>query len=259
VDLPARWLSPHEVREIASIDAAGAILVTGNAQADPYRLCLGLARAARARGAALHARSRVRRTTSSADGVRLETSRGRIDAGHVIVATGYATPEFKPLAGRFRMYTTYVVTTPRLPAAVRGAIETNVMWWDTNRPYHYARWTSDGRLLFGGEDRRHGPGRARRGAIRTRAQTLMAGAAEMYPILQGVAPAYAWEGLFATTPDGLPYVGAHRRYPKHLFALGYGGNGMTLGFLAAQILQRTLRGRATAEDNLFAFGRDRHA
>ena len=46
----------------------------------------------------------------------------------------------------------------------------------------------------------------------------------------------AWEGLFATTPDGLPYIGPHRRYPRHLFALGYGGNGMTFGFLAARLL-----------------------
>jgi glycine/D-amino acid oxidase-like deaminating enzyme len=51
-----------------------------------------------------------------------------------------------------------------------------------------------------------------------------------------VAIEYAWEGLFAMTPDGLPYIGQHRRYPRHLFALGYGGNGMTFGFLAARLL-----------------------
>ncbi|HEV8345802.1 MAG TPA: hypothetical protein VGQ16_04480 [Vicinamibacterales bacterium] len=27
-----------------------------------------------------------------------------------------------------------------------------------------------------------------------------------------------------------PTSGPHRRYPRHLFALGYGGNGMTFGF-----------------------------
>jgi hypothetical protein len=35
---------------------------------------------------------------------------------------------------------------------------------------------------------------------------------------------------------GLPFIGPHRRYPRHLFALGYGGNGMTFGFLAARLL-----------------------
>ena len=75
----------------------------------------------------------------------------------------------------------------------------------------------------------------------------------------GIEPEYAWEGLFAATPDGLPYVGPHRRYPRQLFALGYGGNGMTLGFLAAQALVRLARGRATADDELFSFGRGAHA
>jgi hypothetical protein len=29
----------------------------------------------------------------------------------------------------------------------------DVMVWDTERPYHYARWTPERRLLLGGEDR----------------------------------------------------------------------------------------------------------
>jgi glycine/D-amino acid oxidase-like deaminating enzyme len=65
----------------------------------------------------------------------------------------------------------------------------------------------------------------------------------------------AWEGLFAVTPDGLPYIGTHARYPRHLFALGYGGNGMTLSYLAATLLLQIIRGRTTADHRLFAFGR----
>jgi glycine/D-amino acid oxidase-like deaminating enzyme len=67
---------------------------------------------------------------------------------------------------------------------------------------------------------------------------------------------YAWEGLFATTPDGLPYIGPHRRYPKHLFALGYGGNGMTFGFLAGALLLDWYRGVRSRDHELFAFGRN---
>lgn len=65
------------------------------------------------------------------------------------------------------------------------------------------------------------------------------------------------EGLFAATPDGLPYIGAHRRYPRHLFALGYGGNGMTFGFMAARMLARFVDGNPRPEDRLFSFGRTR--
>ena len=59
------------------------------------------------------------------------------------------------------------------------------------------------------------------------------------------------------TADGLPYIGPHRRYPRHWFALGYGGNGMTFGFLAARLLLERWQ-RATNPDHaLFEFGRMR--
>ena len=79
--------------------------------------------------------------------------------------------------------------------------------------------------------------------------------AARYPALETIAFEYEWEGLFATTPDGLPYIGPHRHYPRHLFALGYGGNGMTLGFLAARLLVEWYQGRRSTDHDLFAFGR----
>jgi glycine/D-amino acid oxidase-like deaminating enzyme len=128
------------------------------------------------------------------------------------------------------------------------------MLWDTERPYHYARWTADHRLLFGGRDY---PARRKTGAasLRKRTRELTTDLIDLYPSARDLAPEYLWEGLFATTPDGLPYIGPHRRYPRHLFALGYGGNGMTFGFLAAEILDRMLRGVERPGDELFRFGR----
>jgi glycine/D-amino acid oxidase-like deaminating enzyme len=131
------------------------------------------------------------------------------------------------------------------------------MLWDTERPYHYLRWTPDGRLLFGGLDRPRVAPSIRPAQLRRRAAMLMKQLTAWYPALEGVAPDYAWEGLFATTPDGLPYIGTHHRHPRQLFALGYGGNGMTLGFFAAQALVRIAQGRPGPDDSLFAFARTR--
>ena len=177
-------------------------------------------------------------------------------ASQVVVATGYATREFKPLIGRFRMLNTYVVATRRVTALERRAIGLgDVMIWDTARPYHYARWTADRRLIFGGGDRPRVTGRGRVRAFRQGVADLRRHFDKLLPPLAAIESAYAWEGLFATTPDGLPYIGAHPEYPRHLFALGYGGNGMTFGFLAARLLlDRYRRGRSSA-DRLFAFDR----
>jgi glycine/D-amino acid oxidase-like deaminating enzyme len=67
----------------------------------------------------------------------------------------------------------------------------------------------------------------------------------------------AWEGLFAMTPDSFPYIGPHGRYPRHWFALGYGGNGMTFGFMAARLLLERWQGVTSRDHALFEFGRTR--
>jgi glycine/D-amino acid oxidase-like deaminating enzyme len=255
--LPGRWIDGGELLARAGFEAPGAILTEGNAEVDPYRACHALARAAARNGAALHEGSAVRRVDHDGSSVRMRLDNGAtIRAAWAVVATGYATPAFEHLVARFRMMNTYVVATRRFTPAERRRIGLGrVMLWDTRRPYHYARWTPDGRLLFGGRDRPQVPGRRRPSALRARTAELLEDLAALYPMLGGERAAYAWEGLFATTPDGLPYIGRHRLYPRQLFALGYGGNGMTLAFLGAQAVVRIAQGRETADDELFGFGR----
>jgi glycine/D-amino acid oxidase-like deaminating enzyme len=79
----------------------------------------------------------------------------------------------------------------------------------------------------------------------------------LFPALADIGIDDAWEGLFAMTPDSLPYIGPHRRYPGHLFALGYGGNGMTFEFIAAGILLEQWLGIRSPDHRLFHFGRMR--
>jgi len=254
--IPAEWLSAEALERISGIAGAAGILTRGNAQLDPYRACLGIAALASAAGARLFERSPVTRITGERTGVRVALEHAEVRADWAVIATGYATPAFKPLAGRFRMTTTYVITTARLSASERREIGLGrVMLWDTDEPYHYARWTPDGRLMIGGEDEPRKHVRNRSAALERHARSLTSHLASLYPALAHVEPEYAWDGLFATTPDGLPYIGPHRHYPRQLFALGYGGNGITFGHLASEIVGRYVLGKNTAEDDFFGFGR----
>jgi glycine/D-amino acid oxidase-like deaminating enzyme len=254
--IDGRWLSPEALRRAAGFRGVAAIRTTGNAEADPYQAALGLLSAAVRRGALVFERSAALRVDADRGGVRVRLRRGSVHASHVVVATGYATPQFEPLLGRFRMWNTYVVATePLEPRARREVGLGRVMLWDTDRPYHYARWSPDDRLILGGGDRPMVTGRQRLRAFREGTAAVVDHFSRLYPALADVRFAYAWEGLFATTPDGLPYIGTHRRYPRHLFALGYGGNGMTFGFLASRLLLELVEGRPSADHELFAFGR----
>jgi glycine/D-amino acid oxidase-like deaminating enzyme len=255
--LGGRWLSAAALKRATGIDGQAGIRTRGNAQVDPYKACVGLLRAAEHLGARVFERSVVRRIDTGKRQVEIKTRGGTLRADTVVVATGYATAEFKPLAGHFRLLHTYVVATRQIPASLRRQIGMgDLMLWDTERPYHYARWT-DGRLLLGGADRPMLPKRQRRPALRAGTEAVRDHFTRLYPALARAGTEYAWEGLFATTPDRLPYIGRHRRYPRHLFALGYGGNGMTFGFLAAQQLLDAYLGREGPDHRLFAFNRSR--
>jgi len=252
----AEWLGSGQLRRLTGIGGHGAILSKGSAQFDPYRACVGIFRTASAAGANVFERSEVRRIEKAHSGVRIRTRQGTIHAELVVIATGYATAQFRPLAGRFRMYRTYVLATEPIDRVQRDDVGlSDVMLWDTERPYHYARWTAEHRLLLGGEDRLVQPGQRRRQQSKTAARDLRAYFEARLPALATVRTERAWEGLFAMTADSLPYIGPHRRYPRHWFALGYGGNGMTFGFLAARLLLERWQGMKSPDHALFEFAR----
>ena len=252
----AHWLTPGRLRTVTGIPGHGAILTRGGAQIDPYRACVGLLRAASDSGAEVFERTPVRRIDSRGGCVTLHTRDGAIEAKRVVIATGYATPYFRPLAGRFRMFRTYVLATKPVNAAHRAELGlSDVMVWDTNRPYHYARWTADHRLLLGGADRRVRIGQRRDQQFKRATGELRAYFETLLPALAEIETEAAWEGLFAITPDSFPYIGPHRRYPGHWFALGYGGNGMTFGSLAARLLLERWQGQMSPDHRLFGFDR----
>lgn len=255
-----RWLDGTAIFDVTGLRSAGGIRTRGNGQVDPYRACLGLARAARLEGAELFEHSPVKKIDVGRHDVTVVTSNGLIRAEQVAVATGYATPFLKRLAADFRLMNTYVLATRRVNARERREIGLDdVMLWDTSRPYYYARWTDDGRLLLGGGDASYVKGHPRARAFQPRVQRVRRHFEKLWPALKQIGDEFAWEGLFAATPDGLPYIGEHPDYPRHLFALGYGGNGMTFGFLAAQLLLGQKSGRPASDLGLFAFDRLRSA
>lgn len=262
--LPGRWLSAAALHRKTGITAQAAIATPGNAEVSPMRACHGFLSAAVERGAKVFERSAARRVEVSRDGVVVRTAGGTITGRVVVIATGYARPGFEPRVGRFALKDTYVIATRRLPERLRRQIpRSSMMAWDTERPYHYLRWTEDGRLLVGGEDTNHRAVKGSRARIARARARLLAYLAQICPALAAERPAYSWEGLFAESADGLPYIGTHSRHPKHLFALGYGGNGMTASFLAATRLLTRYKTmsrageKAGAARDLFAFNRGR--
>jgi glycine/D-amino acid oxidase-like deaminating enzyme len=173
-----------------------------------------------------------------------------------IVTTGTATPEFKPLQRHFTRRERYLALTEPIPAAVRRQmLPHEITLADTGVPPHRVRWTADNRLLVAGADQDETPARNRPAVLVQRTGQLMYELLTMYPAISGVRPEFGWEALYGETADGLMYIGPHRNYPHHLFALGGSGDSITGAFLAARILARAASGAPAKGDEVFGWTR----
>ncbi len=85
---------------------------------------------------------------------------------------------------------------------------------------HRVLWTRDHRMLVTGADQDEPPARLQPEVLRQRTGQLMYELLTMYPAISGLRPEYGWSAPYGETADGLMYIGAHRNYPRHLFALG---------------------------------------
>jgi glycine/D-amino acid oxidase-like deaminating enzyme len=90
--------------------------------------------------------------------------------------------------------------------------------------------------------------------ISQKTRTLIKKFGRLFPDLP-LEVAYAWEGAFGETKDGLAYIGVHTRFPQTFFALGYDGNGITCSVIAAEIIRDSFLGRTNRDAHLFRFGR----
>jgi glycine/D-amino acid oxidase-like deaminating enzyme len=199
----------------------------------PVTLVQGLAEAAHRAGAAVQERVRVQRMASKGGQVELSTSRGRLLADAVVIATeGYTPHGWLP----YHIYTRKdnALATPPLP---RDWFDRHwpgdEMFWNWGVHYHAFRKSPDGRILFFSSE----------GARR--------GFREFFPGLHPRAT-HAWNCRIAGYHDQLPRIGPHPELKDVYFAGGYRGHGLPFGFLAGRLLADLIGGRKNRDACLFA-------
>ncbi len=253
--LECSWLSARGVSQETGIAANGAIRTRGEAL-DPYRACLGLAAAAASKGARIHERTAVRRVRAGRRSVEIRTDGGVITADAVIMATGGLLDDVSALRRHFAPTQSYAVVTETLPAAVRREVgKRAAALRDSASPPHVLRWLKDDRVLFSGADQPPVVARLRDKTLVQRTNQLMYELTTLYPAISGLQPQWGWDFLHYGSPDGLPVVGPHRNFPRHLFALGHGRHGAGMAWLAARVLLREFLGEPAKGDELFGFVR----
>lgn len=249
------FATPSRLRLETGLAGAG-VRSRDQAVLDPYRACLGFARAAVERGAAIFERSPVLRARPAGRKVQIETAGGTAAASVVVIATGFPGGQYKPLQRHFALTHRYCVVTPPLPAAVRRSFGgRNLILRELPAPAHRLRWFRGDRVLFSGAEQPALPDRARLKAVVQRTGQLMYELSVLYPEVSGIPPEYGWDGAVVRAADGLPCIGPHRNYPRHLFAFPGEAGGPGSACLAARILLRHVQETLAADDSLFSFSR----
>lgn len=249
------WMTPAAVTRDGALESGGGIRTRG-AQLDPYRACLALAAASVARGAVIHEQSLVRRVRAGRKQVEIGLERGDIRADAVVIATAAPLQDLRALRRHLDPRHRYGVVTEPLPAAVRRAVGRRAAALrDGASPPHTLRWLKDNRVLFAGADQPEVPERVREKTIVQRTGQLMYELSMLYPVISGLQPEWSWDVTHYDTVDRLPFVGLHRNFPRHLFALGGAGDSAAFAWLAARILLRQFQGEPARGDDLFAFAR----
>ncbi|MEI4263739.1 NAD(P)/FAD-dependent oxidoreductase [Roseovarius sp. D0-M9] len=245
---PVRMVPPERQREeIGSDFYRGGQVAEGAATIHPAKYVCGLARAAQRAGARLYGQTHMTGMTRGPDGWRIETDRGTIRAGKVMLGTnGYTGREAPWFRQRVVPVASFLIATEEIPPELAQELVPHARGLaDTRRVLNYFRLSPDHkRVLWGG--------RVGTSAMdpRESARRLHQVMTRVWPQLGDVRISHSWNGNVAFTFDFLPHLGEHEGVH---YALGCQGSGVAMqtwmGFQTARMM---LRGNS---ESAFAEGR----
>ncbi|WP_417687673.1 NAD(P)/FAD-dependent oxidoreductase [Pseudidiomarina sp.] len=241
-----KWLdAPGIQARVHSPQAHAAIHYPQSFGLNPLLLLASVARQAASAGVTIIEDAPVKKWDQVEQLQRLHTTKGRICAPKVIIATnGYTPNHLHPsIHGRSLPVLSSVIVTRPLSADEKIAIglQSTELVMDTRTLKYYYRLLPDGRLLFGG-----------RGAIRGKDAHHPRYARHLLEALQGTFPAlkqlsretvdYYWSGWVNVALDNYPRI--YSPAEGIFTSMGYCGAGVTFTQLAGQRLAELAMGEA---------------
>ncbi|HXT71327.1 MAG TPA: FAD-binding oxidoreductase [Vicinamibacterales bacterium] len=253
----ASWMTPAAVRAETALESTGGLKPGVGYTYDPVRAALGFAAAAEEKGARIFEKSEARKTTFTRKDATVVLMDAKIRTDAVIVATGEPGTVFSQLRRHVRRSSGYVVVTEPMPAAMRRETgkRDSIVTGASAENRHWLRWLPEDRAMFAGAIGPLTPARQKDKALVQRTAQLMYEFSVRYPAISGLPAHWGWETEVVSTVDTLPWIGPHRNYPFHFFALGFGWHGDSLSWLAARLTLRYLTGLKRKDDEALGFAR----
>ncbi len=248
-----RYLDEASVYKQFGFASHGAILSDVAAAIDTYLLTHSLLQFNLNKGLKVYDRTPAISIEHNQRNVQIETpDKFVIRAKKLVYATGYEVVDFisKPIV---KLASTYAIASESFNATQKFGKKDAVIW-NTAKPYLYMRTTNDNRIIIGGRDEEFFSHLRRDRLIPQKTRQLKTDFEKMFPAIP-FKTEFSWAGTFGSTKDGLPYIGAYKKFPNSLFALGFGGNGITFSQVAGEIIASIIKGKKNRDVELFSFER----
>ncbi len=251
--LHVEYLNGNEVEARFGFKTTNAIYSSHAACVDPYKLTHALLQYVIKKGVQVFNHTGLTDINYESEGVTVRTNTGfSIKAKQIVNASGGFTQKFidqYPL----RLYNSYaIISEPGVNESTLNAAE-KCMFLSSANPYLYIRTTSDQRIVVGGRDEAWVDGNQGDRILKTKSRQLAADFKRLFGT--ELKTEYSWSGVYTGTADTLPLVGAVSTVPHTFFTTGFGGNGITLSLVAAEIIRDKLLGHSHRDEELFSFER----
>lgn len=238
-----RPLSRSELREEVASDAYhGGCFDSDAGHLHPLNYVLGLARAAREAGVAIHQETPALEITRAGGKPGVRTPQGSVSADYLVLACNGYLGKLEPrIASTIMPINNFILATAPLGAErARALIANDAAVADSKHVIDYYRLSADGRLLFGGgESYRQSYPKDIAGLVR---KCML----RIFPQLDDVAIDYAWGGTLAITLNRLPAFGTLDG--NIIYAQGFSGQGVAMTTLAGQVIAEAVAGQAERFD-----------
>ncbi|MEK7643532.1 MAG: FAD-dependent oxidoreductase [Patescibacteria group bacterium] len=172
-----------------------------------------------------------------------------VHAQKIIIATGRPHSYFTELQTLVTQKLSYVVS-----AAHSQIPLGDDLYWDTSLPYFYYRKTDPHTMIVGGCD--IDAAQAQSQNAFPKIEQFIKTRLKLDNPRDSYTHMFKWSGSLFETNDNLPYVFAHpHEHGRIIVITGFGGNGLVMGTLAAEISIALARGEYTPEQKLFSLER----
>lgn len=246
------WLETSDLRKKFNFDAPGAIFSADGGEVDAYLFTHALFNDFQHAGHRVYNNTGIKQIEYSKQGIKLYTNNDHIvKAKKLIIACGYESLQYIPKKIA-EINSTYALVSE--PLANEFFWHKNSLIWETATPYLYFRAVSENRILVGGRDDPFHHPHIYPSIINRKTELLKKAFLKKMPHIP-LVPDFSWAGAFASTKDGLPYIGSITERPNTFFALGFGGNGITFSVIAAEIIHDMVLGKKNANADIFRFNR----